>query len=145
MFCTLKLYIENLIFQTCFFFNSILPGGRRKMPPFSGTGYYSLTASPTVLTLLGFFWMLKTKFWGKFWHKFLPQTASKGGSKKMKILKIGHRALLNMICRTHKKRNKSKICISKIERVMAISVSQGKTRSQKLKFFKSRYLAEFLR
>merc|ERR1711942_497197 len=35
-------------------------------------------------------------------------------------------------------------CISKIERVMAISVSQGKTKSQKLKFFKSRYLAEFL-
>ena len=27
---------------------------------------------------------------------------------------------------------------------MAISVSQGKTKSQKLKFFKSRYLAEFL-
>ena len=36
-------------------------------------------------------------------------------------------------------------CISKIERVMAISVSQGKTKSQKFKFFKSRYLAEFLR
>ena len=28
---------------------------------------------------------------------------------------------------------------------MAISVSQGKTKSQKLKFFKSRYLTEFLR
>ena len=28
---------------------------------------------------------------------------------------------------------------------MAISVSQGKTKSQKLKFFKFRYLAEFLR
>ena len=28
---------------------------------------------------------------------------------------------------------------------MAISVSQGKTKSQNLKFFKSRYLAEFLR
>ena len=28
---------------------------------------------------------------------------------------------------------------------MAISVSQGKKKSQKLKFFKSQYLAEFLR
>ena len=28
---------------------------------------------------------------------------------------------------------------------MAISVSQGKTKSQKLNFFKSRYLTEFLR
>ena len=36
-------------------------------------------------------------------------------------------------------------CISKIERVMAILAGQGKTKSHKLKFFKSRYLTEFLR
>ena len=36
-------------------------------------------------------------------------------------------------------------CISKIERVMAILADQGKTKSYKLKFFKSRYITEFLR
>ena len=60
----------------------------------------------------------------------------------MKSFKIGHRFI------DHKKREinpQYEPCISKIERVIAISVSQGKTKSQKLQFFKSRYLAEFLR
>ena len=52
----------------------------------------------------------KTKFWTNFEFKFLPQPPSEGVLKKWKFsILVIEPKLQNMIYRTHKKRNKSKI------------------------------------
>ena len=58
---------------------------------------------------LGGSWVF-SGYWANFELKFLPQTPSEGVLKKWKFWKLViEPKLLNMIYRTHKKRNKSKI------------------------------------
>ena len=60
---------------------------------------------------------------------FLPQPPSEGGTKKMKILRIAHRALVAKHLEPIKRglNPKDDPCISNIERVTAIFISQGGT------------------
>ena len=80
---------------------------------------------------------------------FRATTLINWGTKKMKILRITHRA---KVAKHHYlepiKRGlnpKDDPCISNIERVTEIFVGQGITKSHNIKIFRSQYLGEFLR